>query len=523
MVTTRRGLDTDSPAAGTPANKPLPTSESSTIEITAKTATSKRKVEQSTTTPMGVAKRRRVYKIHARAKSNGAVHEKQMRVVEEENSNGSASGDGSSVEDGTAADTSDTIHVRPKSPEVVIEATSHREEHPDAARIPSTASASTPEQEPMYEHLATPATASVYATPATTLRTTQMSPARKTPVPEVPSSTLDSEMTEEASTPQPTRSRNTSRQPTASPTVSRNSAPPTASTANAGSSSAAPAGSPSSTEPTPKPSRPPPAPVPKSTHIRFGSEEPPPPASAPLEIPSSSQPSNADLPAGSDDASDDEAPETITTASALAAARAREQEAVRAAEQRDEAERKRRRERDERTRRQAEKKERRRERKEREKAKGAGVLELDAAAPAVDEVADDAAPALLHPPTKLDVNNLPALLPEELLAAAPEVRPPTPPPPAAAQAVARKAKHHRFLDADERPPKDVKRGPVSVRVLQQTNRLLAPKASANSRNLREAWLKGRQGLGRGGGKGGGKGMVGAKIERRAKKGGFLVG
>ncbi|KAJ9667048.1 hypothetical protein H2201_002883 [Coniosporium apollinis] len=509
MVTTRRGLDTGSPAASTSANKPLPATDGPTIEITARTAAPKRKVELSAATPNGAVKRRKVHKIHARAKSNGAVHEKQTSSVEEDKSNESASVDGSPVEDGTAADTSNAIRVRPKSPEIVIEATARREEHPEAAQIPSTASASTPEQEPMYEHLATPATVSVYATPATTLRTTQKSPASRTPVPEVPSSTMDSEMTEEAPTPQPTKSRNTFRQPTTSSTISRTSALPKASTENTTLNNTPRAGSPSPSEPIPKPSHTTPAPLPKSTHIRFGSADPPPPTAF-LEIPSSSsQPSNADLSANSDGASDDEAPETITTASALAAARAREDEAARAQEQRKEAERKRRRERDEKLRKQAEKKERRRERGERERAKTAAVLEEDVAAPAADDAA-----------TALDLNNLPALLPDALLAAAPEVRPPTPPPPSATQAVAKKPKqHHRFLDADEKPQKDLKRGPVNVRVLQQTNKLLAPKASANSRNLREAWLKGRTGLGRGSG----KGMVGAKMERRAKKGGFLVG
>ncbi|KAJ9639457.1 hypothetical protein H2199_006490 [Coniosporium tulheliwenetii] len=461
MVTTRRGLDTGSPAASTSANKPLPATDGPTIEITARTAAPKRKVELSAATPNGAVKRRKVHKIHARAKSNGAVHEKQTSSVEEDKSNESASVDGSPVEDGTAADTSNAIRVRPKSPEIVIEATARREEHPEAAQIPSTASASTPEQEPMYEHLATPATVSVYATPATTLRTTQKSPASRTPVPEVPSSTMDSEMTEEAPTPQPTKSRNTFRQPTTSSTISRTSALPKASTENTTLNNTPRAGSPSPSEPIPKPSHT----TPKSS--------------------SSSQPSNADLSANSDGASDDEAPETITTASALAAARAREDEAARGEEGEEEGE------------------------GERERAKTAAVLEEDVAAPAADDAA-----------TALDLNNLPALLPDALLAAAPEVRPPTPPPPSATQAVAKKPKqHHRFLDADEKPQKDLKRGPVNVRVLQQTNKLLAPKASANSRNLREAWLKGRTGLGRGSG----KGMVGAKMERRAKKGGFLVG
>ena len=46
---------------------------------------------------------------------------------------------------------------------------------------------------------------------------------------------------------------------------------------------------------------------------------------------------------------------------------------------------------------------------------------------------------------------------------------------------------------DEKAPKDVKRGSKKIRVLRKENDLLPPKASAQSRYIRESWLKGRPG------------------------------
>ena len=46
---------------------------------------------------------------------------------------------------------------------------------------------------------------------------------------------------------------------------------------------------------------------------------------------------------------------------------------------------------------------------------------------------------------------------------------------------------------DEKAPKDIKRGSKKIRVLRKENKLLPPKASAQSRYVRESWLKGRPG------------------------------
>lgn len=104
---------------------------------------------------------------------------------------------------------------------------------------------------------------------------------------------------------------------------------------------------------------------------------------------------------------------------------------------------------------------------------------------------------------------LPALLPDELLAIEPAVRPPTPPTEPEARLVSI-PKKRKFLDADPKPPKDVKRGPVNVRVLESQRQFLPPRASKTSKALKEAWLFGRRGPG------------GAVVIQRRKLGGGFV-
>lgn len=103
----------------------------------------------------------------------------------------------------------------------------------------------------------------------------------------------------------------------------------------------------------------------------------------------------------------------------------------------------------------------------------------------------------------------PLLLPEELLAAS-FVRPPTPPP---IDPSARMIAKSKVIKLDDAPPKDRKIGPVVVSVLPKTNKLLPPKASGPSMNLREKWLAGKR-------KGQGKG-AGIAVERKAFGGGFV--
>ena len=102
---------------------------------------------------------------------------------------------------------------------------------------------------------------------------------------------------------------------------------------------------------------------------------------------------------------------------------------------------------------------------------------------------------------------LPLLLPEEILAAEPIARVPIPQSSESKLAIGQKRK---FLDPEPKPPRDVKRGNVNVRVLQENRSLLPPKSSQNSRTLRESWLAGRRGF---------KGAIG--VPRRRSCGSFV--
>lgn len=85
---------------------------------------------------------------------------------------------------------------------------------------------------------------------------------------------------------------------------------------------------------------------------------------------------------------------------------------------------------------------------------------------------------------------LPAVLPDEILNAVPADRLPTPPPD-----IQRKySKRHRFFDEEEKPPKDIRRGDVTIRVLDDkaAKSTLAPKSSKQGQKVREAWIAGKR-------------------------------
>lgn len=88
---------------------------------------------------------------------------------------------------------------------------------------------------------------------------------------------------------------------------------------------------------------------------------------------------------------------------------------------------------------------------------------------------------------------LPALLPDDILNAAPVARPPTPP---AEEMDFRQKKPNKlkFLDKTEKRPKDVHMGDVTIRVLddnvsrKKTKVSLPPKASKNSVKSKQNWM-----------------------------------
>ena len=93
------------------------------------------------------------------------------------------------------------------------------------------------------------------------------------------------------------------------------------------------------------------------------------------------------------------------------------------------------------------------------------------------------------PNSTIDLNNLPDLLPDYILATEPVIPAVTKP----RQSLLARSNKRKFLDVDPKPPKDVKRGSVSVRVLEQTKSILPPKAAKSSKHLKEAWLSGHRG------------------------------
>lgn len=247
-------------------------------------------------------------------------------------------------------------------------------------------------------------------------------------------------------------------------------------------------------------------PTPKNTRIRFGSEEP----VSTLQIKAPAAPAPAPETVEEDDSDSDEAPEEVTKESALSKTKAAEAEAARAFEAQQEKQERKRKEREERV------AEEQKQKRKREEAKAQKLAEVKAREESPVE----------PEPMEVDMHNLPALLPDSILEAAGDRRPPTPPRllPAISEKEKRKEKlkrHIKFLERGEKPIKDVKKGSLKVRVLEQQNALLGPKVNKDTMNVREKWLKGRHGDKKQK-KGRGK-MEFKKVERRPVGSGFLRG
>ena len=124
------------------------------------------------------------------------------------------------------------------------------------------------------------------------------------------------------------------------------------------------------------------------------------------------------------------------------------------------------------------------------------------------ENASTASTEILDETRSTGKNLLPDLLPDDILAAEPIL----PPSISSLEPINPKLmmKKRRFVEAETKPPKDIKHGKVKIRVLEQTRTVLPPKASQSSRIIRESWLSGRAGSR-------GKAMM----ERRKLGGGFI--
>lgn len=236
---------------------------------------------------------------------------------------------------------------------------------------------------------------------------------------------------------------------------------------------------------------------PKSTHKRFDSEEPDqPPASKILE-PINPETTVHDSP---NESSDDDALETVTASAGQTQARLAAQEEAKATAALRKEKKLKRQERDLRLKEQA------KAAKKSSKAKtepSTAWSKLEATVTDVLDENDDPTPLPSPHSSRKSKPPLPALLPDHILAEEPASRPPPLPPP-----ITKPLHKLKLLDLKEKPPRDVRKGNVKVRVLPDDKGVLPPKASTTGKALREAWLMGRR-------KGGG-------VERRAfAKGGFV--
>lgn len=214
------------------------------------------------------------------------------------------------------------------------------------------------------------------------------------------------------------------------------------------------------------------------------------------------------------ESSSDEAPEVVTKSSGQEKARSAAAEATKAAEAQRTAEKQKRRERDTLLKLQA--------KATRKEAKQSAATEIPRETTADDDVLDQASPSPPPPPGlangfKWSSNGaLPALLPDEILAAEPLSRLPTPSPESAGPVLAKAPinRKQRFLEDNPKLPKDVRMGNVRIRVLEDQRAILPPRVSKASQSIRESWLAGRPG-----GRLGAKGKV--MMERRKVGGGFV--
>ncbi|KAF3037512.1 hypothetical protein E8E12_006872 [Didymella heteroderae] len=252
-------------------------------------------------------------------------------------------------------------------------------------------------------------------------------------------------------------------------------------------------------------------------HVRFGSEEPTMNAKghtryeAPAPAPAPTPAAVEDEDSGSDS---DEAPEMVSTSAAASKAAAAHADTSRALAAQSEKERKKREAREQRI---AEEQAAKRERDALKAQKAAARAKKAARLSSVAELDEDATPM------DIDRTSLPSLLPDSLLANLGDVRPPTPPPEARGRTEEelRREKlnrHIKFLEQSSKAPKDKRVGKHHVAVLGQQKRALPPMVSKNTKGVREAWLKGRQGQ-----QTKGKPRIGKTHRAKFGGGGFLRG
>ncbi|GKZ62529.1 hypothetical protein AnigIFM49718_009948 [Aspergillus niger] len=204
-------------------------------------------------------------------------------------------------------------------------------------------------------------------------------------------------------------------------------------------------------------------------HFRFDSEEPEIPEVAAVEDTTEAQQDQDD-----ESSDDDEAPETVDNSAQLSKMRMEAKKQERARQIEEQLKRDKRKQLD-------------------ELRKSQAKLAKKKEAKAEDLLSEST--ETLQGTTTQDARRsaLPALLPDDILNAAPDVRPPTPP--AEERTIMQKKPNKlRFLDKKEKPPKDARVGDVTIRVLDDgvskkpSKTVLPPKASKTGRNAKQNWL-----------------------------------
>ncbi|KAK1139504.1 hypothetical protein N8T08_000709 [Aspergillus melleus] len=210
----------------------------------------------------------------------------------------------------------------------------------------------------------------------------------------------------------------------------------------------------------------------KTKHFRFDSEEP----EIPLDTPAEENTETPQDKEGSDDdSSDDEAPEAINNSAQLSKIRSEAKKHEQAKQLEEQLKKEKRRQLDELRKSQAKMSNKKKE-------------------SFADDLLSESTETLQGSTTQ-DVQRsaLPALLPDDILNAAPATRPLTPPA-EELETGPKKPNKLRFLEKSEKRPKDVRMGDVTIRVLdgeppqKKSKTSLAPKSSKNGRNARDNWL-----------------------------------
>lgn len=208
---------------------------------------------------------------------------------------------------------------------------------------------------------------------------------------------------------------------------------------------------------------------PAKKHFRFDSEEPELPVEIPME-----EPEKQPEPAEEDSSDDDEAPEAVDNSAEMSRLRqeAKKQEEIKQREEQL-------------------------KREKRKKLDDLRKAQAKAANKKKEILADDLSEstATLQGSITQDARRaaLPALLPDDILNAAPVARPPTPPADGM-DILQKKPNKLKFLDKKEKRPKDVHMGDVTIRVLDDnvprktSKTTLPPKSSKAGLNSKQGWL-----------------------------------